>query len=75
MIAALAGVSVLAVQLDENKASEDSVWNGDISGFKKGDYTSLPEIALAKKENTVKVTGDLEELSSGNTFGKFGEKG
>ena len=49
MIAALAGVSVLAVQLDENKeAGKDSVWNGDISGFKKGDYTSIPEIALAK---------------------------
>jgi len=47
MVAALVGVvsTTLAVQIDTQENKDGAVWNGDISGFKKGDYTSLPEIA------------------------------
>ena len=51
--ATLVGASAVGVELEGAPYGGESVWNGDISGFKHGDYSSIPEIGLAKKQNTI----------------------
>lgn len=44
--ATLAGASAVGIELE--RTTPETVWNGDVSGFKNGDYSSIPEIAKAK---------------------------
>lgn len=71
--ATLVGASAVGVELEGAPKGGETVWNGDVSGFKHGNYSSIPEIAQAKKEATIQVTGELPELGSGMSFGKFGK--
>ena len=71
--ATLVGASAVGVELESAPSGGETVWNGDVSGFKHGDYSSIPEIQVAKVENTIHATGELPELSSGSKFGKFGK--
>ena len=71
--ATLVGASAIGVELEGPPGGSEQVWNGDISGFKHGDYSSIPEIAVAKQKATVHASDEIPELGSGMSFGKFGK--
>ena len=67
IVSALLGASCIqAVELDSDKnlLGSGKVWNGDISGFKHGDYTSIPEIKAAQNDPNPLMT-HLRKLSRG----------
>ena len=71
--ATLVGASAIGVELEGAPSGGETVWNGDVSGFKHGNYESIPEIAAAKKSATIQVTGEIPELGAGMNYGKFGK--
>lgn len=71
--ATLIGASAVGVELEGAPSGGETVWNGDVSGFKHGNYSSIPEIAAAKKSATIQVTGEIPELGAGMSYGKFGK--